>query len=368
MKRTTLAATLLFFLFAGCNGGAEQIESNGENSRLVPVETITVVPDDFEDYIRLTGVVEAIDDATLSAENSGQILSIRERGALVRRGETIASMDERMSRAQYEAAQTALELTEDTFERLSALYQDSIISTQDYNQARAQRDQARAQFTQTEKQLEDVRIEAPFDGRIEERMVNSGELVNPGMPVVRLVNTDRVRIIAGIPERYSGQISEGSLVVVRFRPYTGNETRTEISFAGEVIDSSTRTFAVEIEVDNFENRFKPEMVVDLRVRRETINNAVVIPRTAIQRDQEGASVFVASMEEGEKRAQMVPVVLGTGSGAVIEVVEGLQEGDEVVVTGFSTLSVGDRLNILSTMESSEKARQLQTQDRPTVSY
>lgn len=360
-----LAGLLLLFV-AACGLEEENGAEESERVRLVPVETIVVVPDAFDDYIRLTGIVEAVEDAVISSEHSGRILTIVERGTAVQEGEMIARLDDQVSQAQFAAARTSYDLAEDTFHRMEALYADSIISTQDLNGARAQRDQARAQLDQAEKQLRNANITAPFSGRVEERMVRSGELVNPGVPVARLVNSSSVRITTGIPERYSGQIREGSPAVIRFRA-SGDEMNSEITFAGNLIDPATRTFPVEIELENQNERYKPEMVADISVQRETIQDAVVIPRAALLRDEEGTFVFVTAEENGHPVARLVQVTTGTASGAVIEIHDGLSEGDEVVITGLSNLGSGDRLNILSTAESNTKAREIQRNDRPSVS-
>ncbi len=364
--KISIAAALTAFAIS-CNGETESSENNNA-VRLVPVETITIEMGDFEDFIRLTGTVEAIDDAIISSESSGRILSISDRGQRVRQGEVIAQLDDRVLRSQYEAARTGFNLAEDTYNRLEALYADSIISTQDYESAKAQRDQARAQLDLTEKQLQDSRIEAPFDGRVEDRMIRQGELINPGQPVVRLVNTNRVRILAGIPERYSGEITEGSEVIANFRGIGGQLFTSEVTYAGNVIDPDTRTFTVEIELSNPDRRIKPDMVADLQVKRSTLSDVIVIPRTAILRDEEGVSVFRSTEENGRKIAELVDVRTGPASGALIQIIEGLSEGDEVVVSGMRTLSIGDELNVLKNETSLERAERLRERDRPVVSF
>jgi membrane fusion protein, multidrug efflux system len=370
MKRksiTPLVLGIILIMTAACepdNNGDE----NDNRIRLVPVETVEITPDSFEDYIRISGVVEAIEDATISSENAGRIHSILDRGEYVQQGDIIANMDDRLSRSQFEAAKTSFELAEDTYQRLQALYDEEIISTQDFRSARAQRDQAKAQMDQAEKQLLDTHVQAPFNGRVEERFVRTGELISPGMPVVRLVNTNTVRITAGVPERYSGQITEGSPVIVILRSQDGGSFESRVTFAGNVIDSATRTFPIEIELQNREGIIKPEMVVDIYVRRTTIDDAIVIPRTAIVRDEEGINVFVVAQENGEPVAALVPVTTGFATGPIIEITDGLQTGDEVVISGMSTLSVGDRLNIINRFNSNDRARELQRRDRPTISF
>ncbi len=362
-----ILGTLILLSFSACNEEVENAD-NGNSARLMPVETVTIVSDAFDDFIRLTGVVEALEDAIISAEVPGRILSIRDRGDRVQRGNQIAQLDDRMIRAQYEAAKTGYELAEDTFNRLEALYADSIISTQDFRSARAQRDQALAQYNQAEKQLQDSKISAPFSGRIEERMLRTGELVNPGQPVVRLVNTARVKISAGIPERFSGEIAEGTEVMIYFRALGGESRDGNITYAGNVIDPDTRTFTVEIELQNPGERIKPDMVVDLHVKRSTLENVIIVPRTAVLRDEDGIFIFRALEQNGDKYAELVQVRTGMASGSLVQVLDGLQEGDEIVVSGMRTLSSGDQLNVLQNESSLERANRLQSADRPVVSF
>ncbi|MFO7846128.1 MAG: efflux RND transporter periplasmic adaptor subunit [Balneolaceae bacterium] len=347
---------------------AEEDEATEQNTRLVAVETITLEPDNFDDYIRLTGSVEALDDATVASETQGQVQFIAERGAQLDEGDEIARLDNRLIRSQYESAQTSYQLANNTYQRLEPLHADSIISTQDFDNARAQRDQAKAQLEQAEKQLEDSSIKAPFTGRVEERLINTGEFVSPGLPVARLVNAEQIRIVAGIPERYSGQITEGTAVRIELRDVDNTMVESVITYAGQVIDPETRTYTVEIELDNTDRMLKPDMVVDLQVKRRQIDGALIIPRTAVLRSQDGANAFKAVENNGEKYAQLVSVNTGEASGALIEVVSGLEESDEVVISGMSNLNDGDRLNILNTETSIERAEKLQNAERPFVSY
>lgn len=370
LNRTKTLTTILLAAAVMISCGAENNDEQNENNnvRMIPVETVTVYPDRFEDYIRMTGTVEALDDATISAEVSGRILSIADRGARISEGDVIARIDDRLIQAQYNAAQTAFEFAEDSYNRMETLYEDSIISTQDLNNARSQRDQARAQLDQAQKQLQDAQIEAPFSGRVEERMIRTGELINPGQPVLRLVNTDRVRILSGIPERYSAEIREGNEVTLHFRSFGGGSRTSTVSYAGNVIDPDTRTYTIEVELGNNQQAIKPEMVVDMQVQRQTLEDVIIIPRTAVIRDETGTFVFVARQDGDRKVADLVEVQTGTAGGPLVQVLEGLEEGDEVVVNGMRSLSMGDQLNILKNETSSERADRLRAADQPVVNY
>lgn len=371
MNKKILYAPLLFLLMislSSCSEFDEEDPANGNNVRTVAVETITIVEDAFEDYIRLSGTVEAIEDAVISAETSGRILHIVERGAQLSEGDILARLDDRVITAQYNSARTSYQLAEQTYERFERLHADSIISTQDFQNAQAQRDQARAQLDQAEKQLRDVNIEAPFNGRVEERLVQRGELTSPGQPIARIVDASTVRFLTGIPERYANEIGVDSPVMATIRSLPGVKVDSKISYISNIIDPDTRTFTAEIEVNNRDYTIKPEMIVDLRVRRKTIENAIIIPRTSVLRDEDGVNIFVASEENGHKVARIKKIETGHASGALIEIVSGLNDGDEVIVSGMRNLSDGDRLNILTTQSSMERANRLQQADRPFVTY
>lgn len=363
-KRFFIILLMPAALMSACSSENEEVENETNGVRLMPVETVTMVNGDFDDYIRLSGTVEAIEDATISSESSGRILSISNRGDLIRRGDIIARLDDRVIRAQYDASKTAFELAEDTFNRLESLYADSIISTQDFRSARAQRDQAKAQLELTNKQLLDSEIKAPFDGRVEERFLRTGELVNPGQPVVRLVNTDDIRVLAGIPERFSGQITEGSEVEVNIRAIGIAPIESRVTYSGNVIDPDTRTYTIEVELDNSEGIIKPDMIVELQVNRSTLQDVLIVPRTAVLRDEEGSSLFISRNENGLKYAELVRVTTGMSSGPIIQILDGLEVGDEVVVSGMRSLSIGDQLNVIQTETSLDRAVKLNRDNRP----
>ena len=353
-----IATVLLAVLLAGCDEPNGNGENNGERVREIAVETITLTPDRFDDFIRLTGSVEAVNDAVISAEASGQILRIADRGQRVSRNAVIARLDDRMLEANFRAAKAGFDFAQETVQRLEPLYADSIVSVQDFRAALTERDARRAQLDQAERALAHAEIRAPFGGRVEERMVRTGELINPGMPVVRLVNTDRVRIKAGVPERFSAEIREGSEAIVNLRSYGGGEMNSTVTFAGNVIDPDRRTFIVEIEMENPNGIIKPEMVVNLQLKRRAIEDALIIPRTAIIRDEGTENIFVAREQNGYSVAELVEIRTGTATGALIEVLEGLQAGDVVIVAGMSALSVGDRLNVIRNETSAERAQRL----------
>ncbi len=369
MKRFSLlfltAALLLGLpLLAGCGEGQAAGNADGASERrFTRVETLALEPQTFEDRIEITGAVEALDDATLSAQATGTVTTLKELGTFVPEDGIVAQIDPQEARAAVEQAEAAVRsaesqyaLAEDRFERQEPLYRDSIISAQEFESVRSQRAQAEAALAQAEAQLSQARererqttVTSPFAGTVEERFVERGEQIRPGDEVARVVNTRRVKITAGAPERYAGDIERGTPVILSVRGARGiSDREARVTFVGSAIDPQSRTFPIEVTVDNPEGRLKPEMVVDLEVPRQEIENALVIPRTAIVRDEDGTKVFVAESAgraDSTAVARERSVTLGSAYGERVVVEEGLEAGARVIVLGQTNVAPGDTVAI-----------------------
>lgn len=369
---TSLTVLLGVLLIAGCNTqetpeaeAADQVEETTEtsNRRQVRIETVFVNPSSFEDVIEITGTVEAYNDATVSAQVSGTINYRVPRGSYIGRNRTIAVVDSTMMHASYmqsiaqlEVAQAQYDLAYDTFKRQEPLFQDSIISALEfesvraqYNQASGQLSQAKAGVAQVREQLDHTRISSPFSGTVETFFAELGEQVAPGSPIVRVVNTQRVKIVAGVPERYANQIEKGTPVRVAFDNYGNAERQGTVSFVGNAISPMSRTFPIELVLDNSDQSLKPEMVASLFLTRDEITDVLVIPQAAVPLNEEGHSVFVVIQEnDGSLVAERRAVTLGPSYAGNVVVESGLEAGDQVVVNGQYNLTTGDAVEVVNT--------------------
>lgn len=346
-----ITSTVLLVFLAACSATEQETTTeNGTRVRVVAVETMEVKTTRFEDRIRINGNVDAYEDALISVETAGQVRYVADRGQQVKKGDVIVRLDDTLLKASFQAAKTGYDLANDVYKRQAALYADSVISTLQYLQTKAQRDQAAAQLAAIEKQLADSELRAPFDGRIEDRLTNVGQFVGPGTPVLRLVNTAKVKITGGVPERFAGLITQGTDVEVNFRSYDIQSKKANVRFAGNIINPDSRTFPVEVVLDNNGGNIKPRMVVEMRVLRNNFEDVMVIPRTAVQRDENNLTVFVVRSENGHQIGVQTPIELSFTSGDFAVVRSGLQAGDHIVTGGFTALNDGDRLNTIATRD------------------
>jgi len=347
---TTGALSLLLLvgvLVGGCGSQSAPPDAAPDSARgsAVQVEVLALERTSFEDVISVTGDVEALNDASLSAQTNGTVTMIKERGAQVDEGEAVATVDADEARAAVEQARAQYELAQDRFERQQPLYRDSIISPLEFEQVRSQRNQARAALQQAEKRLANTRVEAPFPGIVEERFIEAGEQAAPGTQVARVVNTRRVRVTAGVPERYANDIRRGTPVRLDVGRYDAGVRSAQVTFVGNTIDPESRTFPIEVTVPNEDRTLKPSMGVQLRVTRAVLDSVLVLPRTAVLRDETGPHVYVAEQTDSTVVARNRDLVLGPATGPRVVADSGLAAGDRVIVAGQTTVSPGDRLRI-----------------------
>lgn len=334
--------------------------------RVVRVETIRVEPSAFEDVIQLTGTVEAPNDATLSAQTGGTLDSIVPLGRFVKSGDVVAVLDADLIQATLEQARASLEaaraqenLAAGLLRRQEALYRDSIVSDLEFEnvrtqslQAQAERARAEAFVHQAEKQLDNTRVRAPFDGTVEERFAEKGEQVMPGSPVARIVNTSSIRVAAGVPERYATNVREGNTATVSFQAYGSDERQGRIRFASRVIDPGSRSFRIEIDLANPDGRLKPAMIANVRIVRERLEDRIVVPQTSILSDESSQSLFVVVAGPNGPQAERRTVILGPSYGGRVVIESGLAAGDEVVVVGQTNVTEGDAVEVTTPGQAS----------------
>jgi membrane fusion protein (multidrug efflux system) len=351
---TLLLGTLA--LTSGCSDGQA---SNGNAEAQPPpetrVETLVLEPTSFTDVLQVTGSVEALDDATLSAQTSGPVTMLVDRGARVQAGEPVAKIDAEEAVAAVEQAQARYDLAQDRFERQQPLYRDSVISALEFEQVRSERNQAKAALQQAKIRRANATLRAPFPGTVEERFLEVGEQAAPGAKLVRLVNTRRVQVTAGIPERYANDIERGTPVQLDFRRYDAGVRTAEVTFVGNTIDPDSRTFPIEVTVPNEDRTLKPEMGVNLRVTRAVLDSTLVLPRTAVLRDEAGTHVYVVDRSDTTAVARNRDVVLSPGTGGRVVADSGLAAGEEVIIVGQNNVAPGTPLEIAQQYDRTSSA-------------
>jgi RND family efflux transporter MFP subunit len=355
-----LAVTVAVVVTAGCSRGEAAASSDAEttgqaNVRVTNVETTPVMLGEFRGFIRVTGEVEALYDVTISAEETGRIERfLVEKGRRVRSGQAIARLENDLLSAQVDEARASAQLAREEYERQRQLWEEDSIGTEmAFLQRRYASEMATARLSSLEARLQRTEIVAPVTGTFEENFLEVGEMALPGAAVVRLVATDRVKIVAGVPERHARTVVVGDEARVTLDVFPDQEFVGEVSFAGATVDPRSRTFRVEVILDNPESMMKPAMVANLQVEREHLDNVISVPQQVVLRSAEGYKVFVAESEGEGYVAYARTVELGAVSGDDVVIQAGLELGELLITVGYQLVDDGSPIRIVNGGQSGQ---------------
>jgi RND family efflux transporter MFP subunit len=322
----------------------EQLAQNpGEEvaAFLVPVSVKAMDPQPFEHYIEITGKLEAEEDAFISPEINGQIdkIYVRE-GQYANKGQLLLSLNTSITESSIQEVKTGLELANKLYEKQKELWEQKIGSEMQFLEAKNAKEQAEARLATLEAQLDMARVKAPFSGIVETIMLKEGELAVPGMQVIQLVSLNNLKLYGNISERYMTSIKKGDIVIINFPDVEGLNMKVPIHRIGNVIDNASRTFRIEMKINNRQKNLKPNMYSTILVNDFKTASAFVVPSVSIKQDIKGNYLYVASREEGELKARKRYVDTGLSYKDQTMIKEGVSKGEEVIIKGFAQVSDG----------------------------
>jgi membrane fusion protein, multidrug efflux system len=336
---------------AACAGGAAEAstsEEAGVAGRVITVEVETIRTTEFTDFLRIVGTVAANRDVLVAAEEGGVVRQLFvEKGAVVQAGQPLAKIDDAVLRPQVDQAVANARLAAETWERQQRLWEvEKIGSEMAYLQAKYNAQTAEAGARAMQERLAKTIVRAPISGVLDDRLVEVGGMVAPGTPIARVVDAATVKITGGVPERYTADITRGASMRVSFDGLGGVEHLGKVEFVGATLNETNRTFPVEVSVPNPQGFIRPGMVANLQVARRAVDQALLVPQSAVLRRETGYVAFVAVEKDGRTMAELREVVpAGSEAGRVV-IEHGLQAGDRLIVVGQQQVSNGDRLRIV----------------------
>ena len=303
------------------------------------VTTAKVAVKNFERFVDIQAAVEADDMVAASSETGGRILQMRfKEGDAVRKGQLIAKIDLEQIDKQIAEIETSMTLAKDVYERQARLWKQNIGSELQYLEAKNN-------VERMEKSLETIRFQqtkanvyAPISGVIEMVNLKQGELATPGMPIIQILNTNKVKVVADIPETYLGKIKRGETVTIKF-PALAKEIQAKISQLGRTIDPANRTFEAEINLNNSKGLYKPNLLALMLINDFEAKNVPVIPVEMVQQEVSGKDyVYIKTTGEKGEIAQKVYVETGENYNGEIIIKSGLIGGEEMIMEGARGLA------------------------------
>ncbi len=320
--------------------------NTGTPSNAVNVETSTLQPVTFEQFIEATGIVSTDQNIIVSPETPGiiQSISITE-GDEVKKGQILARLNTESLQQSIEEIKVNLKMTTTLFERRKNLWEQNIGSEVEYLQAESNMMALQRKLQGLEAQLDMAVVRAPIPGIIDDLLQKQGEMSGPTIPFARLVNLEDVYITANVSEEYLNKINSGDSVRVTF-PVLGTQKSATVFRTSAVIDPDSRTFSIRANLNNTDLSLQPNLMGEMKMRISRIPNALVVPSILVKKDFNGEFIFVVSEDEnGTPVAQKKYITSGIKDNNNTVVTKGLDKGTDIITKGFGQVTDGSPLNI-----------------------
>ncbi len=335
-----IAVLIALWLASGALVGEENT-ATGEPAATVArsaQDTVRVRTQKAEEILRtiaINGETAPARTARISAETEGRVTAIgAERGANVTRGELLVRLDERDRKARLAQARAKLKQREVEYEGRLRLKSESYVSEAQLQEAVAQLEAAKAEVRRAELDLDYMTIRAPFDGALQSRDVEVGDFVKVGDPVATFVDNRRIVVTADVSEFDAQYVEVGESAEARLA--TGERVRGHIRYVAPVADASTRTFAVELEVDNRDGSLRAGGTAELLVPAEVVHAHRVSPALLTLDDAGNVGVKIVN-DDGEVEFVVADIALSTSDGVWLA---GLPETATIITVGQGFVSTG----------------------------
>ena len=337
-----LSLLTLAALAAGCGNPGEAGNGAGDVVEVpTNVRAMTVERTDLHEYLTISGQLLPIHGTDVSTEETGVVAAIpRDKGTGVERGDAMVVLDRDLLEAEMRAAEARRVLAEYEDDRTRKLFEAKQVSREEMLRKETEYDAVKAQADVARLRWERAAVKAPFAGIVADRYVEAGELVAAGSRVARIVDPYTLKLASFVSEREVAWIETGAPATVTLDGLarTVEGTVRWISFEANPTNGK---FQVEVHVNNAGLALRPGVVARAEILKRTHENVVLVPRDAVVLRENVPTLFVL---DGD-RARQRPVRLGADEGLMTIVLEGIQEGERIVVRGQRDLHDGSLVSV-----------------------
>ena len=299
--------------------------------------------------------MRALESINISATVTETIKKLHfEDGDVVKKGQLLAELDDTAEQAMLASAKAQLaEPTRET-ERLRNLVKSGAVSEVRLQTMETQVDVAEQMLEEMQAQMSDRRIEAPFDGVLGFRMKSDGALVSPGDVITTIDVVDPVRYDFTVPETFLSGLKPGLETIAHSDAWPGVEFKGKVTQIESRVNPVTRSLTVRSEIPNKENKLRPGMLMTT-VLKKNVSDSLSVPERALVAVQRNQFVFVIEEADGKKISKRTPVKVGRRKPGVAEILEGIEEGQQVVTDGLIGIRDGGEVEVIGEFQGPAEA-------------
>lgn len=331
----------------GGPGGMGGRGGRGGGGMGASVTAYAVQPMTFADRLQVLGVAKGRESVTLTSNNGEIIEAVRFRpGDYVRQGQVLVELRRGEEEAGILQAQSDVSLAKLNADRWSELARRGIAPQQQAEQFQAAYDRSKALLEAAESRRGDRVIRAPFAGVLGLSDIAPGALVSPGTAIATLDDISVMRVDFDVPDRFLSLIRTGNAIVATTDAYPGERYTGRIAVLDSRIDERTRSIKARAEFPNPGGRLKPGMLMRVGVDRGT-RNAIGAPESAVNFSGGQAYVYRVGSRADGSFAQQTPIIAGTSDCGFIEVREGLDPGDHIILDGLNRIQPNQPVRVVA---------------------
>lgn len=344
MRVQVIICSILLLTLISCKGKSKKIASPQAGPAKSPpmkVDGYIVRPQLFQENIEVPGTVVANEVAEIHPEASGRIVQLNvKEGSFVSKGTLLAKLYDGDLRAQLNKLQVQLALAEKTEERQAQLLKIQGISQQDYDISLLQVNSLKADIGILQTSIAKTVVRAPFNGKIGLNKVSPGAYVTPASVIATISQTDQLKLDFTIPEKYTGQIKIGQPVTFMIEG-SKKELGAKIAATEANVTETTRTLMVRAAISGKDAALLPGAFARVKLSFDPDPNTILVPTQAVLPQARGKKVILYK----GGIAVFADVTTGVRDSARVQVMEGLQAGDTVVVTGLLSVRPEAKIQI-----------------------
>jgi membrane fusion protein (multidrug efflux system) len=327
-----------------------------EKENLVNIRVLTAEKKKVQPYLETTGTLNADEEVTISSEVDGIVKNIKvEEGSVVGQGTLLVEinqidydLDKKRSDAALKQAEANLANAKAEYQRKESLYKEELITKQQFDDistrvtlAEAEVSSAKATLETSAEKLSRTKVYSPLNGAVKEKKVSVGDYVRNGTPLLQLIKINPLKLNFTVSEKDAASIKIGQEVAFNVDSYPTKQFKGRVSLLYPNVEEKTRTLQAEAIVPNSDHLLKAGFFARTLIYTASPREVVLAPITALLYDNSVIRIFVV---DGNKARERI-IKIGGKYGEFVEVLEGLQEKEQVVIAGQNNLSEGVKVNV-----------------------
>lgn len=348
-----LLSTFYSLLFlAGC----KKKEAKAPAEKTVNVQVQPAEKKSLRPFIETIGTLYPYEEVIVSAEAEGVLKEVTvDEGTAVAKGMPLAAVDDTDYRLEVQKAEAALKQAEASFantrlehQRKEKIYKEQLITQQQFDDvstrlslSEADAEKARAALSLAGQKLAKTRIYSPLSGSVKEKRVSAGDYVRNGTNLFVIIQSNPIKLNFTVSEKDAGKLVKGQDVIFKADAFPGKEFKGRVNIIYPSLEEKTRTLQVEAAAPNPNAVLKPGLFAHVKLYTGAEKDTVLVPAVSLLYEGEMIKVFVVEGEYAKGR----DVKSGQKHEEMIEITEGIKEGEQVVVVGQQNLSDGVKVNV-----------------------